>query len=280
MIDRCYLEITNICNLSCKFCPKNGRAKRRMSLEEFDRLTDRLQGEIRFLYFHLMGEPMLHPLLPEFVRRAKAKGFTPILTTNGTLFSSPVAVPLLDAMPYKYQISLHSQEANGENDMSHYLDEVMHFAMAAAQRGAVVVLRLWNQGGYDRENEEILRRLSEYIAQPWTERYDGFKLAERIYLEYDKMFEWPDEEHTAYEVESFCYALRNQIGVLVDGSVVPCCLDHEGNMTLGNLHENALEEILQGERARNIYEGFSRHEAREPLCQRCGYAAATKRFRK
>jgi len=144
----------------------------------------------------------------------------------------------------------------------------------------VVVLRLWNQGGYDSENEQVLKRLEKHVPQPWTERYDGFKLTDKIYLEYDKMFEWPEEEHEALSVESFCYALRNQVGVLVDGSVVPCCLDHDGTMTLGNLFEQPLADILTSTRAKNIYEGFSQHRAVEPLCQRCGYAAVTKRFRK
>lgn len=95
------------------------------------------------------------------------------------------------------------------------------------------------------------------------------------------MFEWPDEEHAVYnENEVFCYALRNQIGILVDGSVVPCCLDHEGAVTLGNLHTQTLSQILTSPRAQALYEGFSHHIATEQLCQRCGYAAVTKRFRK
>lgn len=299
MIDRCYLEITNICNLDCIFCPKNERKKRKLSEAEFDLLTDRLKGEVRFLYFHLMGEPMLHAQLPRFVEIAKAKGFVPVLTTNGTLLSTPIAQQLLDALPYKIQISLHSQEGNEKlgvrseelgvrseklgvrsEGLERYIDEVMQFARIAGERGTVVVLRLWNQGGYDSANEQVLRCLERHIPHPWTERYDGFKLTDKIYLEYDKMFEWPEEEHEALSVESFCYALRNQVGVLVDGSVVPCCLDHDGTMTLGNLFEQPLSEILALPRARNIYEGFSQHRAVEPLCQRCGYAAVTKRFRK
>ena len=85
MITRCYLEITNICNLDCKFCPKTDRTKHRLTLEEFDRLTDKLQDKVKFLYFHLMGEPFLHPLLPDFIQMARRKGFVPVLTTNGLL---------------------------------------------------------------------------------------------------------------------------------------------------------------------------------------------------
>lgn len=287
MISRCYLEITNICNLDCIFCPKTEREKHRLSMEDYELLTDRLQGEIQFLYFHLMGEPMLHPLLPDMVRRAREKGFVPVLTTNGTKLqvegehAYPVAQRLLEAGLHKLQISLHSQEGNGREHLELYVREVMTYALQAARRGVIVVLRLWNQGGYDSRNEELLELMSHYVPQPWTQRYDGWKLTERLYLEYDQMFEWPDEEHAEYdEEETFCYALRNQIGVLVDGTVVPCCLDHEGAIALGNLKTQSLREILEGERARCLYEGFSRHQASEPLCRRCGYAAVDKRFRK
>lgn len=279
MITRCYLEITNICNLDCLFCPKTKRTKRTLSPEEFRRLTDRLQGKVKFLYFHLMGEPLLHAHLPEFIITAREKGFIPVLTTNGTLLSRAAAV--IDALPHKVQISLHSHEGNAKDNPEQYISQVMQFAKEAASRGIIIVLRLWNQGGYDSTNERLLELMSQHVPRPWAERYDGWRLAGNIYLEFDNMFEWPDSERDEYaDDEAFCYALRNQIGVLADGTVVPCCLDYDGDMPLGNLFEQPLDEILASPRAKAIYEGFSRHEAVEPLCRRCGYAAVTKRFRK
>lgn len=279
MITRCYLEITNICNLDCLFCPKTKRARHSLSPVEFDLLTDRLQGRVKFLYFHLMGEPLLHANLPEFVVMARKKGFVPVLTTNGTLVSRAGA--LIDAQPHKVQISLHSHEGNGLHNLEKYANDVMDFAKAAAERGIIIVLRLWNQGGYDSENARLMELLATHIQRPWTQRYDGWRLAGNIYLEFDNMFEWPDSERDEYVAdEAFCYALRNQIGVLADGTVVPCCLDHDGDIALGNLFEQSLEEVLASPRSRAIFEGFTRHEAVEPLCRRCGYAAVTKRFRR
>ena len=279
MISRCYLEITNVCNLDCRFCPKTDRAKRRLSMEEFDVLTDKLQGQIKFLYFHLMGEPFLHPSLPDFIGMARRKGFVPVLTTNGTLLSKGQGV--MDALPHKIQISLHSHEGNGKANPEAYIREVMAFAQEAARKGILIVLRLWNQGGYDRSNDVILDAIARHQLRPWTERTDGWKLAPNLYIEYDRMFEWPDAGHDEYGAEDvFCYALRNQIGVLVDGSVVPCCLDHAGDIVLGNLFSQSLDEILHSSRARALYDGFTKHVATEPLCKRCGYAAVTKQYRK
>ena len=147
MITRCYLEITNVCNLNCVFCPKTTREKHTLTLEEFDTLTNRLKGEVKFLYFHLMGEPFLHPQLPQFVLMAKQKGFVPVLTTNGTLLNK--RTDMLDALPHKLQISLHSHEGNGKANLQEYIDEVMTFAKEAAHRGCVIVLRLWNEGGHN-----------------------------------------------------------------------------------------------------------------------------------
>lgn len=280
MIARCYLEITNICNLDCLFCPKTGREKHSLTLEEFDLLTSRLHGKVKFLYFHLMGEPLLHRHLPRFVSMARERGFIPVLTTNGTLLSRAGDV-LLDARPHKVQISLHSHEGNGLANPHAYISEVMDFSLRAARQGVIVVLRLWNEGGYDTGNKRLHELIAEYVPRPWLQRYDGWKLTDNLYLEYDGMFEWPDSDHDDYATEEvFCYALRNQIGVLVDGSVVPCCLDHDGGISLGNLFTHTLDEILHSPRARAMYDGFTHHRAVEPLCRKCGYAAVAKRFRK
>lgn len=243
-----------------------------MSPAEFDLLTDKLSGKIKFLYFHLMGEPLLHRHLPEFIEMAREKGFIPVLTTNGTLLSH--AKPVMDARPYKMQVSLHAHEGNGMDNLERYVGEVMDFALEAAQKGVIMVLRLWNQGGYDKENERLLDIVARYVPRPWKQSRTGWTIAENIFIEYGRMFEWPEgEKPENSEEDAFCYALRNQIGVLVDGTVVPCCLDSAGALALGNLFEKNLVDILASPRARAIYDGFTRHKAVESLCRRCGYAA-------
>ena len=277
MITRCYLEITNICNLDCLFCPKTAREKRSLTPQEFDLLTDKLRGKIKFLYFHLMGEPLLHRHLPEFIVTAREKGFIPVLTTNGTLLSRAQAV--MDARPHKVQVSLHSHEGNGKENPEVYVGDVMRFSLEAAAKGIIMVLRLWNQGGYDKENGRLLDIVAEYAPRPWVQRHDGWRIAENIYIEYGRKFEWPEDGSPGNgEEEAFCYALRNQIGVLVDGTVVPCCLDSAGAVNLGNLFEQELDEVLASPRARAIYDGFTKHKAVEPLCRRCGYAAVIKKL--
>lgn len=275
MIRKAYLEITNICNLSCNFCHKTARTKRSLTEREFDLLTDRLGG-IEYLYFHLMGEPTLHPLLPRFIEIAKQKGFSPILTTNGSLLAEKSAL-LLENLPHKISISLHAPAANPAFADELYLDSCIDFARKASEAGCIVALRLWNLGTKEAaENDAILQKLRTAFPDEWTEvrRGSGYRLASRLFLEWGAHFDWPDPAapEVPADADLFCYGLRDQIGVLSDGTVVPCCLDADGNLALGNLFESELGEILSSERASAIYDGFTRRRAAESLCRKCGYA--------
>ncbi len=272
MLKRVYLEITNICNLACSFCPGTTRPGRFMSEEDFARLLGKLQGETQYLYFHLMGEPLLHPLLGRFLALAGEKGFRVILTTNGTLLPER-GQTLLDATAlYKINLSLQSFEANEGGDIENYVNQCADFAARAAKAGKICELRLWNRGGRESRNGEILSLLQTRFPQPWEESPRSVKLAERVFLAEDDKFDWPELDAPDRGERCFCYGLRDQIGVLVDGTVVPCCLDHNGELPLGNLNEQTLSEIMSTEKARNIYDGFSKRKAVEALCRRCGYA--------
>jgi len=275
MIDKAFLEITNICNLSCSFCHGTRRAARMLSVAEFETLTDRLVGKVKFLYFHLMGEPLLHPDFPHFVRRAWEKGFYPILTTNGSLLAAREE-EVLEALPYKISISLHAPAANAAFADPAYFDNCIRFAKRAAAKGCITVLRLWNVGGEgEEENGAILQKLHEEFPGDWPPSHrDSVRLSrDRVFLEWGEHFEWPDLDapEAPADTDLFCHALRDQFGVHADGTVVPCCLDAEGTLALGNLFDTPLEDILQSPRARAIYEHFTNRRACEALCRRCGY---------
>lgn len=272
MLRKVYLEITNVCNLNCAFCPGTRRPPHFLCVEEFEALTDRLRGETEYLYFHLMGEPLLHPELETFLRIAGHKGFRVLLTTNGTLL--PLRGEMLlnaDAL-LKTNISLQSFEANAGGELEEYLGNCLYYAAECVEKGRRCELRLWNQGGLEALNPRIEAMLEAAFPKPWKKSREGWKLAETLWLEPGQHFDWPDLEHEDRGESCFCYALRDQVGVLCDGTVVPCCMDHEGDIPLGNLFTQSLEEILASDRARHIREGFSRRRATEPLCRTCGFA--------
>ena len=267
-----YLEISNICNLSCAFCPGTKRPKRAVTEAELDILLPKLRPYADYLYFHLMGEPLCHPRLERFLEQADNYGFRVILTTNGTLLPKKQETLLVSPALHKVNISLHAFEAN---DLAVSFEEYLFgcFSFGKAAEGKVLVsYRLWNQGGLDEKNGEILSAMKEHFSEPWVQKRHGQRIGNRIYLEYGDKFDWPDLNAPDGGEGVFCHGLRDQIGVLCDGTVVPCCLDHEGDIALGNLFEQSMEEILESPRAKALYDGFSCRKATEDLCRRCGYA--------
>ena len=271
MLKRVYLEITNVCNLRCSFCPGTRRKPKFMSAEEFSALTEKLRGHTRFLYFHLMGEPLLHPELGRLLDIAHAKGFRVIITTNGTLIKDRAEELLFSPALYQLNFSLQSFEGSGAGDLDFYLESICGFAKNASERGIYCSLRLWNEGGENQLNDRILALLHGHFPGEWEKCLHNRKLFPGVFLEHGDKFDWPDTDAAQADVR-FCHALRNQAGVLCDGTVVPCCLDSEGAMALGDLHEQSMEDILSSPRAMAIYEGFSRGRAVEELCRHCGYA--------
>ncbi len=273
---KAYLEITNVCNLSCAFCPKTTRPPHTLTETEFQILADKLKPHAAYLYFHLMGEPTAHPLLPQFLSYANRQGFHTMITTNGTLLARcGDALLTPDAKPYKISISLHAFEANPPGmSFDGYIDSCLAFAKKAAAANVLAVLRLWNldgrsEGALHEKNEMILARLHTSFSEPWVETRSGYRLIDRVFLEWGEKFDWPELSSPVLSETGFCYGLRDQIGVLCDGTVVPCCLDHNGDIALGNLFREDLDTILSSERAKAIYDGFTAHRCTEALCKRC-----------
>ena len=173
---------------------------------------------------------------------------------------------------HKVNISLHAFEANDLSaSFADYVRACAEFGKAA-QGKLLTVFRLWNQGGEDSKNTEILDALHKAFPKNWTPARDGQRLAEKVYLQWGEKFDWPSLSAPDYGESGFCYGLRDQLGILCDGTVVPCCLDHDGDIPLGNLFTQELREILDSDRARAIYDGFADRKIVEPLCRHCGYA--------
>ena len=271
MYSKVYIEITNRCNMNCSFCHGHRRAPRSMSTEEFSHVLDQLKGQTEYVYYHLMGEPLTHPRLPEFIRMAGRRGYKSIITTNGTLLSRR-GEELLLAGVHKVNLSLHSFENGEDEDHARYVQSLADFAKKAADTGTIVVFRLWNQGFDDGRNQTALELLRESISGDWVESRRGVRIRDHIYLEWGERFEWPDENAEIKGDKFFCYGLKDQFGILADGTVVPCCLDSDGIINLGNIFREDIASILSTERATAMVECFQRGEASEDLCRRCGYA--------
>ena len=271
MYSRVYVEITNICNMNCSFCHGHSRPPRQMTEEEYARVLRQLKGKTQYLYHHLMGEPLVHPLLPKFIQMACEAGFRPMLTTNGTLLDRRGDDLLIPGL-HKVNISLHSFEGDRQEDHESYIQKIVDFAEKANPLGIKISLRLWNKGFDEGRNDTVLETLQMYFPLPWTENTRGYRIRDGLFIEWGDRFAWPDQSAPDHGDSLACRGLLDHFGILSDGTVVPCCLDSDGIINLGNVFEEELTDILASPRARAIPEGFRRRKAVEDLCRRCGFA--------
>ncbi|MGE7092283.1 radical SAM/SPASM domain-containing protein [Lysinibacillus sp. NPDC048646] len=278
-----YIEITSVCNLACSFCPPTARAKGLIKVEQFNKILDEIRPHTKYIYLHVKGEPLLHPRIDQLLDAAHAKGFKVNITTNGTLIKKNREKLLAKPALRQINFSLHSFDGHeGSENREKYLGDILDFVRDAKEFNTIISYRLWNlqkehvteiAARRNRETLEILENeyKLDYRIEEKVQPGKGVKIANNIYLNQEHEFRWPSLLAPEDEGKGFCHALRSQAAILVDGTVVPCCLDGEGVINLGNVNQTAFTDIVEGERATNIVDGFSRREAVEELCRKCGY---------
>ncbi|UQZ82311.1 pyrroloquinoline quinone biosynthesis protein PqqE [Paenibacillus konkukensis] len=279
-----YVEITSVCNLACTFCPPTKRQANFIEIDAFTHILDQVKPFTDYIYFHVKGEPLLHPKIDELLDLSHERGFKVNLTTNGTLLPKVRHKILMKPALRQVNISLHSFDGHvGSKDREGYVANVLSFAKEASEKNNVTIsLRLWNldpdntTNAERQRNREMLSMIErefglDYRIEEKVVRGSGTKIADRIYINQDHEFQWPDLKEEEDEGKGFCHGLRNQAAILSNGTVVPCCLDGEGVINLGNVHDKPFAEIIAGERATKLYDGFSRREVVEELCRKCGY---------
>jgi radical SAM protein with 4Fe4S-binding SPASM domain len=278
-----YVEITNVCNLKCSFCGGTKKKEEFMDIRFFGKILEKIKGRAPHLCLHVMGEPLMHPEIGALMDLCEKYSFKVNLATNGTMMNELKNIMHKPALR-QVSFSLHSSdEAADKESMERYAAPVFDFAGEAAAAGVLISLRLWNLREDEAElNSNIIGMIEKKYPQAAPvdkkeTRVNGINLAKNIFLSQAERFVWPALEAPETGGRAFCLGLRDQIAVLADGTVVPCCLDANGIMALGNIREKGFEEILTGKRARKIYDGFSAKKAVEPLCAKCGYRS---RFRR
>lgn len=280
-----YIEITNCCNLSCSFCPPTARKPHTMAPQDFQKILQGIRPWTDYIYLHVKGEPLLHPHLAQLLCMAAQNGFYVNLTSNGTLLPQRKEI-LLKYPPRQINISLHSFEANdripGGLTFEGYIRSAIDFAREFSPAHGITAFRLWNlppeaMTESNREkNRLILKLLTESFGftgslDPRDYTVNDACLAPKTFLSFDQEFLWPDLLAPDFGCHGSCHGLKSHIAILCDGTVVPCCLDGNGLLALGNIFEQPLEDILAAPRSRRILEGFQAHTVTEELCRRCGY---------
>ena len=258
MFKRIYIEITNICNLNCSFCPATNRIKKNMSIEEFKTIIDKINNYTNHIYLHIKGEPLMHPNLDEILKICNTYKININITTNARLLKNKIDV-INNNKIRQINISLHSfNDIEEIKELLNVIDKI---------NNTYISLRLWN----NKENKEVLELLSKHYNKPIVFNGKRVTLTNNIFLDKDILFDWPDIKKDVISCTGTCLGTKSQIGILVDGTVVPCCLDNDGIINLGNIFNNTLDEIINSSRFKEIKNGFNNNILKEELCKRCGY---------
>lgn len=272
-----YIEITNSCNFDCSFCQPTKRHKHFITEEEFDHVLRTVQPYTRYIYMHVLGEPMLHPRFQKLFTAATSDyGFKVNISTNGSLLKRHRQF-LLEHPANQINFSLHDAEENvPEDQWENHLQDIFTFAKETAPH-TYVTLRLWNRSSQESQqfNDRTLSKINSFFGLDLKE--DIFNttastmLSRHIFLNVSPRFDWPDGETVREGRARPCYALRDQIAILCDGTVVPCCIDAEANLALGNIYKEVLSDILIRDRALKLKKGLSHGIFTEDFCKTCGF---------
>ena len=265
-----YIEITNICNLSCSFCSIDKRKKEVISLEKMEKLLTSINDYTDYVYLHVKGEPLLHPKLKEILDLCEKYNKKVNITTNGTLLKEREE-ELKHQMIRQINISLHS-----ENDKDNYLEEI--FETVDKLKNKIIIFRFWTMenGKMNKQSTEIVEKIENYYSLSdriveKIKKEKHIKIRDNLYIDKANEFVWPNLENDYYNHKGTCYALKDQLAILVDGTVVPSCLDSNGVINLGNIYKESLDKIINSNRYQEMKKNFCNHKVCEELCKRCSF---------
>lgn len=270
MFKKVYLEIGNICNLHCHFCSLDYRKKEFMSVSDFKKISSEVKKYTDYIYLHVKGEPLIHPDLEDILDICKEQNLQVNITTNGTKLAEKLDIIKKKTCIRQVNISAHALSEIDLDERDNYLNSLLNLVEYASQTKAIYLsIRLWIKN--EEINNLVLNFLNEKLNLNKEITLETKKIIDNVYLSIDEEFVWPSLENDFVSSKGRCYGAINQIAILANGDVVPCCLDSGGVMVLGNCLKQSLEEILNQKRYKEMYEGFKKGIVKEELCKRCLY---------
>ena len=269
-----YIEILNYCQFNCSFCPKTKRPKTALTPSEFKHIVIQVKEYTDTIYLHVLGEPLLHEQLDEILQITEDYNLKVNITTNGYAINDAKHILFKHSNIRKINFSLHSVEDVNHKSISEteYMNNILAFTSEAINHNITVIYRLWDTNKKDNTMLSLLKEAyPDFEFNHEVSPQNGHKLAYRVFLHQANIFKWPIQSTKEAEQNGYCLGLKTHIAILSDGTVVPCCLDSEGQINLGNIFKTPLTDILQGELATSIKVGFQNHKAIHKLCKKCSY---------
>ena len=268
MFKKVYVEIGNLCNLHCQFCSLNHRKSHLMKASEFQKIAPEIKKFSDYIYLHVKGEPLIHPELEEILKICEEVKLKVNITTNGTLLLEKLEILKKNDCIRQVNISAHAFSEIPNFNKIKYLEGLRQIVdFVKETKKFYLSIRFWI------ENKEVKNEVASYLEENCgiiLGDTDG-KVYENIYSSYDEEFVWPSLDHEFIGETGRCLGTKDQIAILANGDVVPCCLDCNGVIVFGNCFEEKLENILKSGRFMNMRKEFGNNKVIEELCKRCSY---------
>ena len=270
---RIYIEIGNICNLSCLFCSKKDRTNKVMSVSEFKHVIKEVSPFTDHIYLHVLGEPLIHKDFKSILDICDINNIKCNITTNGTLIKDRFNIITESNSIRQINVSLHALAELTEFDRIIYLDNLIKLIRWNEESKKIYLsLRLWIN------NKELNDFIFDYFSKEFNKivNKDTLRLTDKTFFSFDNEFEWPSLDNEYISSRGRCLGTITHIGILANGDVTMCCLDANGVEVLGNIFKESLSDIINGSKFKAIHDGFLRNELVSELCRRCTYR---KRFK-
>lgn len=262
-----YVEITNICNMTCPFCSQLKRKEELIEVDKFKIVLDNIKKYTDYIYLHIKGEPLIHPNLEAILALCFDYNIKVNITTNSTLLKQNFTILKNAKAIRQINLSLHSLGFIDEDKQKQYLDEVIGLINYVSENKPFYLsLRFWLGNNHFQNYAKIY--IESYFSKQIIASFAPF--LPNVYVSFEEEFTWPDENVEKTEFK-YCHGIKDHIGILVDGTVVPCCLDGNGVVNLGNIYESSLDEILSSKRYLDMLAAFSTRQMPEELCLMCSF---------
>ncbi len=277
---RLNIEPTNYCNLSCSMCPRElNRPFGYMDANFFREIIDEsiMYGKRLIITLTKDGEPLLHPELPQMIKYAKDKESAHKINfyTNGILLTEAKSIELIKSGLDTMHISIDAftKETYKKVKNSEKLDTVeenvkrlIELKKKHHSKTPLIIVKIIQTP--DTQNE----------IKPFIHKWKGIA----DFVEIGEYHNWDGTVKNSNQ--SNLNKLSNGINrypctflwynpvILWDGRVTTCCVDYQGKGVVGDIKENSLAEIWQGERLQKIRNAhLENNYDRFPLCSNCKF---------
>ncbi|MBT3279999.1 MAG: radical SAM/SPASM domain-containing protein [Campylobacteraceae bacterium] len=275
--NKIYVELTNICGLACSFCPSQKPPTSTMSLKTFEDVLIQIKPYTKIITYHMFGDPLTLSNLKEYLDLTLKYNIQVELVTTGYYLNKFDLNLFLHPAIRQINFSLNSFNKNDMNmTLDQYLEPMFKICDLKLKNKIhnFVNFRLWNLNPKKKSykfNTEVIQKIeNKFNLYLDIENQESIRLENQIKLHFDNYFQWPSLESTN-NTNGTCYGLKSHFGILSSGDVVPCCLDSNGYIKLGNIHESSLDKILNSKRSVDIINGFKDNKAIEELCKKCTF---------